>query len=237
MDVHENSGNVSASDSPDENHRQSLTPTMRIVQNHSLAIYGYVREVSSKFKHLILPTAIIDVMFKFYYIAFPDFPQPEGSTFCISKQGWSSDIHEFKIKILNKTSKSASIGIMSYCEKIFELPRMKWCFDDALCHISYQLFSLCDEYSTLSELCGFYRHEKGVNTMYKVSKTPKKYYQQGDIVSLQVNFDTMKIEFFINGETVNDTAYDIMPAITYYPAFASWDIRNNESKYEILTCS
>eukprot|EP00483_Globobulimina_turgida_P013481 UN13506 len=150
--------------------------------------------------------------------------------------------------MLNKTTKSMAIGIMSYDDKMFELSNINWCFDDKLSYVSHQLFSMCEGGGgLLNEANGYYKHEMGKQTVFKKITTSINYCQQDDIISLKANFKTYKIEFWINDQLVNEKEYDISPGITYYPALSSWDyvrvgsdyVRTNVegAKYEILACS
>ena len=183
--------NSKSKSEPDEEEEESQSMDaikQGIAARHTLIVHGYFRRWYSNKNQLLVPTPIIGIVMTYYYVPFPNFhcfkwcqhkanlenqhlietePQPSGSTFAISASGWKTGRHELVVRLKQKPTRSFSIGVLSYDSRIFGNNSVTWLFDDPLCHLSYQLFSVCE--AALSqqdhEANGFYVHAKGVNTL------------------------------------------------------------------------
>ena len=91
--------------------------------------------------------------------------QFSGSPFAISEKGLNEGKHQFSVKLMKKSTKSCSIGILWYDQKIFDTYyTIKWLFHDPLCHTFYEYY--------FGKIPGFNEHKKGTMTEYQSLSKP-----------------------------------------------------------------
>eukprot|EP01084_Bolivina_argentea_P089308 161164_1 len=157
-------------------------------------------------------------------------------TYCISQVGWSSGIHEFKMKVIALANGSTAIGVATNRTGFVRFKSSPtsgdwahdWAFDSKYSGITYQLYYDHGERYRNFYYDGIYAHDKGKETLNNKLRVK---WTQNDIIALKMDCDKWEISFYINDNLLGNTL-PVTPHIKYYPAIAFGG--NNHTKLRFI---
>ena len=232
------------------------------VGDSRLCVDGFLRKLVVLYK-MVIPRDVQQLLFRFYCEYMPSFlirgigavqyeelqivrrseatdeDEDIGKTYCISQIGWTSGIHEFKLKVLELPNESIGIGTVTNRDGFINFQSARddwaheWAFDSKACDQSYQIYYYN---STLLEKWyydGIFVHDKGRELKNEKLQID---WNENDVIGFKINCDDPKLTFMINDQPVGETV-DLRAVAfgdRYYPAVAFGG--NNNVTLQYIIC-